>query len=121
MSFEVLWLCTEVFSAKFGSVVYFGGTSEQSVQVFSTNLRKFSPLKVSRYTVLVLILASYPGSPPTKSLGTRLPQSQPFILCCLLVSLLQVMEGWMEVCKRGYLNSRLKPILLQIKGVWEHD
>ena len=35
MSFEVLWLCTEVFSAKFGSVVSFGGTSEQSVQVFS--------------------------------------------------------------------------------------
>ena len=73
-------------------------------------LYQFSPSKVSHYTVLVLILASYPGSPPTKSLGTRLPQSQPFILCCLLVSLLQVMEGWMEVCKRGYLNSRLKPI-----------
>ena len=93
MSFEVLWLCTEVFSAKFGSVVSFGGTSEQSVQVFSTNLRKFSPSKVSCYTVLASILA--------------------FFLCCLLVSLLQAIEGWMEVCKRGYLKSTL----LQTKGV----
>ena len=50
------------FSAKFGGMASFGGdTSEQSAKVFSTkivfstNLRKFSPSKVSRYTVVELI------------------------------------------------------------------
>ena len=45
-SFEVLWLFRKVFLIKFGSIVSFGGTNEQSVKVFSekivfsTNLQK---------------------------------------------------------------------------------
>ena len=58
MNFAVLWLYTKVFSANLGCDVLWRGKSEQSVKLFSvkivffTNLRKFSPLKVSRYTVL---------------------------------------------------------------------
>ena len=58
MNLEVLWLFAKLFSAKFGDVAFFGDTSKQSVKVFSakivfsTNLRKFSPLKVSHYTRL---------------------------------------------------------------------
>ena len=65
MNFAVLWLFANVFSAKFvcvwgggGGGVFWCGKSEQSMKVFSTkivfftNSRKFSPLKVSRYTVL---------------------------------------------------------------------
>ena len=39
-----LWLFVKVFSAKFGDVVSFGAAQ-------ASNLRKFSPLKVSHYTV----------------------------------------------------------------------
>jgi len=47
----------KVFFTKFEGVASFGGTSEQSIKIFSgnfffsTNLRKFSPVKVSSYTV----------------------------------------------------------------------
>ena len=50
----VLWLFTKVFSAKFGSVASFAVAKESNPRkffVFLTNSRKFSPLKVSRYTV----------------------------------------------------------------------
>lgn len=45
-----------VFSAKFGSVTSFRGTSEQSTQVFYTKIvfsRNISPSKVPRYTIYV--------------------------------------------------------------------
>ena len=38
VNFEVLWLFAKVFSAKFGDVVSFGGTSEQSTKVFSVKM-----------------------------------------------------------------------------------
>ena len=47
----------KVFFTKFEGVASFGGTSEQSIKIFSgknffsTNLRKFSPVKVSGYMV----------------------------------------------------------------------
>jgi len=54
----VLWLFVKVFLAKFWGVgVLWHGKSEQSAKVFSakiiffTNLPKFSPSKVSHYTV----------------------------------------------------------------------
>jgi len=57
-NFVVLWLHTKVFSAKFGVWHPLARQKEQSVKVFSTkivfftNSWKFSPSKVSRYTVL---------------------------------------------------------------------
>ena len=52
MNFKVLWLFTKVFTAKFGGMASFGNTSKQSAEIlFSTNLQKFSPAKVSRYMV----------------------------------------------------------------------
>ena len=36
-NFEVLWLFAKVFSVQFGGVASFGGTSEQSVKIFSAN------------------------------------------------------------------------------------
>ena len=62
-TFTVLWLFAKVLSMKFGSVTLFGGTSKQSTKVFpvkilfSTNLPKFSPAKVSRYTVCMSNIA----------------------------------------------------------------
>jgi len=38
----------KVFSAKLGGVVFFGTAK-------ASNLRKFSPLKVSRYTVVIVL------------------------------------------------------------------
>ena len=58
MNFKVLWLFAKVFSTESGGVASFGGTSKQSVKVFSTkivfstNLQKISSSKVSRYTAL---------------------------------------------------------------------
>ena len=46
MNFEVLWLFTKVFSAKFGGVTFFGGTSEQSAKVFFTKI-VFSQIRES--------------------------------------------------------------------------
>ena len=37
-NFEVLWPFVNFLSAKFGDMAYFGGTSEQSVKVFSTKI-----------------------------------------------------------------------------------
>ena len=53
--FRGLWLFAKVLSAKFGDLVSFGWPSEQSAKVnilFSTSLWKFSPTKVSYYTVV---------------------------------------------------------------------
>ena len=56
-NFVVLWLCAKV--------IFWCSKSEQSAKVFSakivffTNSRKFSPLKVSRYTVLAKTLTAY--------------------------------------------------------------
>ena len=47
VNFEVLWLFTKVFSAKFGGVASFGGSSEQSAKVFSTNFFLFSLIHTS--------------------------------------------------------------------------
>ena len=64
-NFVVLWLYAMVFSAKFGAWCLWRSKSEQSVKVFSakivffTNSRKFSPSKVSCYTVHVSHLVSY--------------------------------------------------------------
>ena len=57
-NFEVSWLFAKVFSAKYGGVVSFSGTSKQSAKFFctkiffSTNSQKFSLMKVSHYTVI---------------------------------------------------------------------
>ena len=59
-NFEGLCLFAKVFSLKFVGVASIGGTTEQSVKVFSTNIvvstnsRKFSPSKVFRYMVCCL-------------------------------------------------------------------
>ena len=51
--------CGNFFSAKFGGVASFGGTSGQSMEVcsakslFFTNSVKFYPAKVSRYMVFI--------------------------------------------------------------------
>ena len=37
VNFEVLWLFAKVFSVQFGGMASFGGTSEQSVKIFSAN------------------------------------------------------------------------------------
>ena len=37
-NFEVLWVFAKIFYAKFGGVMSFGGTSKQSVNVFSTKI-----------------------------------------------------------------------------------
>ena len=37
-NFEVLWLFVDCLSGKFGDMAYFGGTSEQSMKVFSTKI-----------------------------------------------------------------------------------
>ena len=48
----VLWLYAKVFSVKFGGVAAsFGVAKASNPQKFFTNLRRFSPLKVSYYTV----------------------------------------------------------------------
>ena len=58
-NFTVLWLYVKAFSAKSGGIASFGMVKE-SVKVFSvkivffTSSQKFSPSKVSRYTVLGL-------------------------------------------------------------------
>ena len=63
-NFAVLWLFAKVFSWSLGAWRLWRGTSEQSVKVFSAkivffaNSRKFSPSKVSRYTVGVDWLCS---------------------------------------------------------------
>ena len=75
-NFTVLWLSAKVFSVKLGGVVSFGTASEQSAKVFSakivffTNLWKFSPLKVSRYTVASLYDCTI----------------HSYLRCCLLVA-----------------------------------
>jgi len=51
VNFEVLWLFAIVFGTKFGGVAYFGGTSKQSMKVFSaknlysTDLQKFPAIR----------------------------------------------------------------------------
>ena len=59
MNLAALWLFANVSSVKFGGCgVLWHGKSEQPAKVFPakivffTNSRKFSPLKVSHYTVL---------------------------------------------------------------------
>ena len=58
-NFKILWLFAKVFFVKFWGMASFVSTSEQSAKFFpvkiffSTNLRKFSPAKVSRYTVIL--------------------------------------------------------------------
>ena len=58
VNFAVLWQNMKVFSVKFGAWHPLAWQSKQSTKVFSmkivsfTNSRKFSPSKVSRYTVL---------------------------------------------------------------------
>ena len=47
-NFTVLWLFTKVFSVKFGGVASFGAAQ-------ASNSRKFSPSKVSRFTVFCTV------------------------------------------------------------------
>ena len=42
MNFEFLWLFTKVFSVTFGGMVSFGGTSKQSVKIFSAKILFFA-------------------------------------------------------------------------------
>ena len=64
MNSTVLWLFVKVFSAKFGNKMFFGAAKLSNPQKFSlqkfifTSLWKFSPSKVSRYTVYVELKAT---------------------------------------------------------------
>ena len=52
-NFAVLWMFAKVFSVKYGSVAFFGAAQ-------ASNLQKFSPSKVSRYTDEALKLLQGP-------------------------------------------------------------
>ena len=65
MNFTVLWLYAKVFSAKFGVWRPLARQKQAICESFLhenrifTNSRKFSPLKIFRYTVSTQILTGY--------------------------------------------------------------
>ena len=64
MNFAVLWLFVKVFSVKFGDEMFFGAAKLSNPQkffiknLFFTSFWKFSPSKVSRYTVYIELKAT---------------------------------------------------------------